>query len=112
MTHRACCLWPMHWPGERGCIAWTCARLLGWSEYAPYDRILVTAAAPALPRPLTDQLADGGLLIAPIGPEGRQILHRYTRRGTRLAIEKLCACSFVPLIGGAPTNPVEGAPGT
>lgn len=83
----------------------------GWREYAPFDRILVTAAAPALPRPLFEQLGEGGILVAPVGPEGRQVLCRYTRTGTRFAREELGACSFVPLIGGAPPSAADPGEG-
>ena len=47
---------------------------LGWPEHSPYDAIIVTAAAPDIPQPLTDQLADGGRLVAPVGSRWSQVL--------------------------------------
>jgi protein-L-isoaspartate(D-aspartate) O-methyltransferase len=74
----------------------------GWSEFAPYRAILVTAAAPDVPKPLLDQLADGGRLVLPIGesqdaPE--QTLVRVTRRGDGFVRENAGSCRFVPLVG-------------
>lgn len=74
----------------------------GWREYAPFDRILVTAAADALPRPLVSQLAPGGILVIPLGTRlGPQALTRFTREPAGLRSEELCGCTFVPLIGSA-----------
>lgn len=83
----------------------------GWREYAPFDRILVAAAAQALPKPLVAQLAPGGTLLIPLGSRsGPQILTRFTRRPEGLASEELCSCTFVPLIGSASAyNPGEAA---
>lgn len=73
---------------------------LGWREGAPYQAILVAAAAPRIPPPLLEQLADGGRLVAPVAGEGgRQELIRVTRRGTGVAQERLGSAQFVPLIG-------------
>ena len=72
---------------------------LGWDEQAPYDAIIVTAAAPEVPEPLTRQLADGGKLVIPVGDRYNQELKRYTRRGEELEEEDLGACRFVPLLG-------------
>ena len=74
----------------------------GWSEFAPYKAILVTAAAPDVPKPLLDQLADGGRLVLPIwdsqdAPE--QTLVRVTRRGDSFERENAGSCRFVPLVG-------------
>jgi len=74
----------------------------GWSEFAPYRGIVVTAAAPDVPKPLLDQLADGGHLVLPIGesqgaPE--QTLVRVTRRGAEFVRENAGSCRFVPLVG-------------
>ena len=71
----------------------------GWPEYAPFDGIIVTAAAPSIPVPLSEQLAEGGSLVIPVGPAGYQSLVRQTRRGTDLPIEHLTAVAFVPLLG-------------
>lgn len=72
----------------------------GWSAHGPYDCILLAAAPLALPQVLFDQLAQGGRLIAPVGPEGRQQLLRMTRRGDELQKEMLGQVSFVPLLQG------------
>ena len=72
---------------------------LGWPEYAPYDAIIVTAGAPALPQPLLDQLADGGRLVIPIGNRFSQDLIKVTKRkGTHIQ-ENLGGCRFVDLVG-------------
>ncbi|MFO7305286.1 MAG: protein-L-isoaspartate(D-aspartate) O-methyltransferase [Gammaproteobacteria bacterium] len=72
----------------------------GWPMYAPYDAILMAAAPLTVPRALIDQLAPGGRLVAPVGPEGRQQLVRITKRGDELHTENLGAVSFVPLVQG------------
>ncbi len=71
----------------------------GLLEYAPYDGIVVTAAAPAPPRPLMEQLKDGGRLIVPVGSRKLQELLRITRKGSEFHIENFGPCLFVPLIG-------------
>lgn len=73
---------------------------LGWPARAPYDGILVTAAPREVPPALFDQLVVGGRLIAPVGPDGRQELMRYTKGENRLHEESLGAVSFVPLLSG------------
>jgi len=73
---------------------------VGWLARAPFDGILVTAAPHKVPQALFDQLAVGGRLIAPVGPDGRQELMRYTKSETRLSQESLGAVSFVPLLSG------------
>jgi protein-L-isoaspartate(D-aspartate) O-methyltransferase len=72
---------------------------LGLKEFAPYDAILVAAAAPKIPEPLRDQLADGGRLIVPVGAEDHQHLVLVTRRGNEYTTERREGCRFVPLLG-------------
>lgn len=72
---------------------------LGWPPNAPYDAILVTAAAPAVPRPLIDQLARGGRLVIPVGPAERQDLLRLVKDENGVTQQSLYACRFVPLLG-------------
>lgn len=74
----------------------------GWSEFAPYRAILVTAAAPDVPKPLLEQLADGGRLVLPVGESqgaAEQTLVRVTRRGSEFVREAAGSCRFVPLVG-------------
>jgi protein-L-isoaspartate(D-aspartate) O-methyltransferase len=71
----------------------------GWSDQAPFDRIIVAAAAPSVPEPLVQQLARTGKLVIPIGPEGNQRLARVTRVGTNTQIEDCGTAEFVPLVG-------------
>ena len=71
----------------------------GWSDQAPFDAIVVAAAAPAVPEPLVQQLARKGKMVIPIGPEGKQRLARVTRVGTGVAIEDCGSAEFVPLVG-------------
>jgi protein-L-isoaspartate(D-aspartate) O-methyltransferase len=79
---------------------------LGWKEHAPYDVISVTAGGPALPPTLLDQLAIGGRLVMPVGPEGMQRLVRATRTGTvEYAVTDLGGVQFVPLIGAEGWSP-------
>ena len=78
----------------------------GWPEEAPFDRILVTAAAGILPAPLQDQLAAGGVAVAPVGGRLTQTLRRYRRREDGWETEDFDAARFVPLVsdveGGHP----------
>lgn len=73
---------------------------LGWLALAPYAGILVTAGARAVPPALFDQLATGGRLVMPVGPEGEQVLQVFQLQGGQLRQTNLTACRFVPLIGG------------
>lgn len=72
---------------------------VGWSEAAPFDRILVTAGAPGLPAPLVQQLAPGGRLVIPEGERDTQALVIYDKLGQRLRRRVGDAVSFVPLVG-------------
>ncbi len=74
---------------------------LGWPEQAPFDRILVTAAAPNEPRILLEQLKPSGVLVAPVGKGPVQKLCRYAGDGRgEFAMEVLCEVRFVPLLDG------------
>ncbi|HLZ67645.1 MAG TPA: protein-L-isoaspartate(D-aspartate) O-methyltransferase [Aliidongia sp.] len=78
----------------------------GWLEPAPFDRILVTAAAAKLPTALTDLLAPDGVLVAPVGEEkAPQMLVRVRRTADGFVTEELGAVRFVPLVEGLPRNP-------
>lgn len=72
---------------------------LGWEDAAPFEAIIVTAAAPHVPDPLLKQLADGGRLVIPVGDRFNQELMRLTRHGEELEEESLGGCRFVPLVG-------------
>jgi protein-L-isoaspartate(D-aspartate) O-methyltransferase len=72
---------------------------LGWPEHSPYEAIIVTAAAPDIPQPLTEQLADGGRLVAPVGSRWSQVLVKVKRQGETLVRKHLTAVAFVPLVG-------------
>jgi protein-L-isoaspartate(D-aspartate) O-methyltransferase len=72
---------------------------LGWPEAAPFDRVLVTAGAPAFPATLFAQLAEGGRLVAPIGPEEDQDLTVIDKRSGRAIERSVMSCRFVKLIG-------------
>jgi protein-L-isoaspartate(D-aspartate) O-methyltransferase len=72
---------------------------LGCPEYAPYDAILVAAAAPSVHQTLVDQLCEGGRLVIPVGSRYEQELLRVTRLNTGIRTERLGGCRFVPLIG-------------
>jgi len=71
----------------------------GWAERAPYDVILVGAAAPAVPEPLRDQLADGGRLLIPIGGDSGQDLLLIERNGDDWNEDLVESARFVPLVG-------------
>jgi protein-L-isoaspartate(D-aspartate) O-methyltransferase len=72
---------------------------LGWPAYSPYDAILIAAAAPSIPEPLLQQLAEGGRLIAPVGDLNKQELHVITRHEGKLLLQPGGPCRFVPLMG-------------
>jgi len=72
----------------------------GWKEYAPYERILFSATAKQIPTALFDQLAEGGILIAPIEADGLQIITRYYKRNGKITSEAIEPCLFVPIVDG------------
>lgn len=71
----------------------------GLPEHAPYQGIMVTAAAPEVPQPLLDQLGEGGRLVMPVGGRGGQLLQLYQRVEGEIVHEDLTPVAFVPLIG-------------
>jgi protein-L-isoaspartate(D-aspartate) O-methyltransferase len=71
----------------------------GWPEHAPYQGIVVTAAAPKPPQPLLDQLAEAGRLVVPVGGMEGQMLERWTRRQGEFECERVAPVAFVPLVG-------------
>lgn len=72
---------------------------VGWSRYAPYDAILVAAAAPGVPPALLDQLAPGGRLLIPVGDRNEQTLTLFRKTTDGVDREEITACTFVPLLG-------------
>ncbi|TRZ48574.1 protein-L-isoaspartate(D-aspartate) O-methyltransferase [bacterium] len=72
---------------------------LGWPEEAPFDRIIITAASPRLPLPLTDQLKEGGKMVLPLGESFSQVLTLIEKKGAKLEQCDICGCVFVPLVG-------------
>lgn len=71
----------------------------GLPEHAPFQGVIVTAAAPEVPRPLLEQLDEGGRLIMPVGSRGGQVLKLYQRREGDFSVKALSPVAFVPLIG-------------
>jgi protein-L-isoaspartate(D-aspartate) O-methyltransferase len=71
----------------------------GLPEFAPYDAVMVTAAAPDVPLPLLDQLNEGGRMIMPVGGRIGQVLVLYQKREGKIIQKKLAPVAFVPLIG-------------
>jgi protein-L-isoaspartate(D-aspartate) O-methyltransferase len=71
----------------------------GWPEEAPFDGIIVTAAAPEIPPTFKSQLAEGGRLVIPTGPRFTQTLYKLIRQGDRFREEEVTGCVFVPLVG-------------
>ncbi len=72
----------------------------GWPEQAPFERIMVTAGAEAVPRELAGQLADGGIMLVPVGPREEQQIVRVRRDGDDFARDNLLPVRFVPLVDG------------
>ena len=70
----------------------------GWEEYAPFDRIIVTAAPDHIPQPLIEQLTDGGIMILPVGPPGwNQVLWKVEKKDGEVIATKILDVVFVPL---------------
>lgn len=72
---------------------------LGWPEFAPYDRVIVTAAAPSMPKALFAQLAEGGVMVAPLGDEESQQMVVIRKRDGEPQSREVLACRFVKLVG-------------
>lgn len=75
------------------------SRTLGWRAEAPYDAIMVTAAAPSIPKELIDQLVIGGRLVIPVGSRWEQDLLQVIKQEQGFTVKNLTPCRFVPLIG-------------
>jgi len=73
----------------------------GWPLAAPFDAILLTAAPTSIPRPLVEQLAMGGRLVAPVGPGFDQIVQRLRKTPRGVVFEELIGVRFVPMTGGS-----------
>ncbi|HEV8163790.1 MAG TPA: protein-L-isoaspartate(D-aspartate) O-methyltransferase, partial [Actinomycetota bacterium] len=72
----------------------------GWPQTAPYDAVVVAAAAPRVPAPLAVPLAEGGRLVQPLGPGGAELVTLFDKRRGRLALRGVVVpAHFVPLVG-------------
>jgi protein-L-isoaspartate(D-aspartate) O-methyltransferase len=78
---------------------------LGWEEHAPYDAVVISAAAPCIPRPLLHQLKPGGCLVLPMGEEELQSLVRIRKDQEGIREEHLADCRFVKLMGAHGWDP-------
>lgn len=74
--------------------------LLGWPEEAPFERVIVTAAGPEIPPAVWQQVAEGGLVVAPLGPIAEQTLEQIRKIAGRPIRQPLTGCRFVPLLPG------------
>ncbi len=72
----------------------------GWKKYAPYDRIIFSATTKHIPKILFEQLAEGGILLAPIGKDGLQTITRYSKHDGKIVYELIEPCLFVPIVDG------------
>ncbi len=73
---------------------------LGWGEFSPYDKIIITAASPAVPESIKKQVKTGGRIVAPLGPRDNQQLTVIDKLGkNEFKSRVVCGCVFVPLIG-------------
>jgi protein-L-isoaspartate(D-aspartate) O-methyltransferase len=72
----------------------------GWPEQAPFDRIILTASAPQRPDAILEQLKDGGIAVAPVDRDIKQVLVRYVREGDTIVETDLMDVRFVPLVKG------------
>lgn len=77
---------------------------LGWPEHAPFDKIIVTCSPEDVPQPLVDQLAEGGLMVIPVGERYQQTLYLMRKKGKELEQEALLPTLFVPMTGQAEAN--------
>jgi protein-L-isoaspartate(D-aspartate) O-methyltransferase len=73
---------------------------IGWPEQAPFDRIILTASAPTRPDAILEQMREGGIAVAPVDRDGKQILVRYERTGDEITESDLLEVRFVPLVKG------------
>jgi protein-L-isoaspartate(D-aspartate) O-methyltransferase len=73
----------------------------GWPEGAPYDGIVVAAAAEDVPKALVEQLREGGRIVIPVGGRWSQSLQALRKIGGKLVAKELCGCVFVPLVHGS-----------
>ena len=80
---------------------------LGWRPYSPYDGIVVSAASPAIPQPLLEQLADGGRMVIPLGDQEMQELTLVEKQGDRIRTSTATGVRFVPLLGEFGFKPRE-----
>jgi len=71
----------------------------GWPQQRTFERIMITAAVPRIPDPLAEQLADGGIMVAPVGADGVQTLMAYEKRAGRITERFICDVRFVRLLG-------------
>ncbi len=72
----------------------------GWVQYAPYDRILFSAAPTHIPQILIDQLEPRGIIVAPMEKDGKQVITRFVKIGDELMEDELEVCEFVPVLDG------------
>jgi protein-L-isoaspartate(D-aspartate) O-methyltransferase len=77
---------------------------LGWEEHAPFDKIIVTCSPEEVPKPLVDQLKEGGLIVVPVGERFRQTLYLMRKKDGKLEKEALLPTLFVPMTGKAEDN--------
>lgn len=80
---------------------------LGWPEAAPFQKVIVTCSPESVPQPLVDQLAEGGLMVIPVGERYQQTLYLMTKKDGKLVREPLRPTLFVPMTGEAEDNRVE-----
>jgi protein-L-isoaspartate(D-aspartate) O-methyltransferase len=85
--------------GYRNVVAKAGDGTIGWAQFAPFDKIIVTASSPKFPKSLFNQLKDGGLMIMPMGETRNQKLVLIERKGDEAVTSEVGQVSFVPLIG-------------